>query len=487
MPPTEPASTSAVLLLVVAITDFVLLAGLIYFLLRNRRLSSHRDNLLRERDVIYDFLRGVGDLVSELESVDLDLVAQRILVHALQAARAEAGAVYLVDEPGSPVLRAGAVAGLFPPLVGDSDPRLDVEVWKSSQVQELVRQCPGRIGEGLVGTVAQTGAGLLIPDATKDSRVPDYSNALLKPRSLVFAPMRFRGEVLGVLATALPAGRDAFNANDLDLLESLADQASVSLHFARLKDALAEKKLLDNDLTVARQIQRSLLPETLPSLPGIELGAFNFPAREIGGDYYDFIPLEDNRLGIVIADVSGKGISGAMMMAICRSVLRAQAAGVASPAAVLQSLNRVLSTDMAEDMFVTILYMVLDLTTSELLVARGGHLQPVVLHADGSLEEIDSGGMAVGLADPDLFNRQIEEKRIQLRPGDLVAAFTDGLTETQNAAGNEWGTEGLFEAIQSGCGDAPSQLLHKVRRQLERFAGQVPEHDDMTMVALRVT
>jgi sigma-B regulation protein RsbU (phosphoserine phosphatase) len=279
----------------------------------------------------------------------------------------------------------------------------------------------------------------------------------------------------------------AFTEADQGILQTLADQVSASLHYAGLRGVLAEKKRLDNDLHIARRIQASLLPKNLPDVPGLGIAAFNEPARAIGGDYYDVIRVDADHLGIVIADVAGKGISGALMMTICRSVLRAQAPGQHSPSAVLRAMSRVISRDITSDMFITALYMVLDLRTMRITLARAGHERPLLLARDGTHQRPDSAGVAIGMGDPELFDAVVRDTTIDLHPGDTIVIFTDGITDALDSAEKQWGLDRFVAACTASASAGAQELLHRVRDDLTRHVGGHEQYDDMTLLALRRT
>ncbi|MFH0908417.1 MAG: SpoIIE family protein phosphatase, partial [bacterium] len=352
--------------------ELALVVGLWLLIIRVRRLAAERDALVQEKEVIFGFVHDVGEVFSDAETADLDLMLKRVLFYALRTTRAGAGAIFL-PEAGGETLRSRAISGIFPPLEEGVDVGLERAVSKSQHVENIVRSQRIRKGAGLIGEVADLGAAILIEDAERDPRVPHYDEDFLKVRSILLVPMRFHHRVLGVLAVVNRVDGRPFIQADLNLVQALADQSSVALHFAGLRETLEQKQRIDHDLDVARQIQMSLLPKEIPRVPGCELAAFDYPALEVGGDYYDFVPVDDHRVGIAIADVSGKGISGAIMMSICRSVLRSQARGCASPREVLMAVNRFMREDIAEDMFVSMLYMVLNTETRKLTVARAGH------------------------------------------------------------------------------------------------------------------
>ncbi len=463
----------------------LLIVILIVVLSAKQRLRSERDAMQQEKDMIYGFINDVGEVFGNVERTDTDLLLKRVLVYALRATRAGAGAAYLL-EPDDEHLRARAISGVFPPLSGELDRGLERTLGKAQQIESLVRSRVLRLGEGLIGQVAASGIPLLIEDAGMDPRIPKFSLDFLTVRSLLLVPMRMHQTPMGVLAVVNRVDGQPFIQADLNLLQALADQASISVHFSSLRETLEGKQRIDHDLQVARGIQTGLLPKAIPAVPGTELAAFYTPAMEIGGDYYDFFPVDDRHLGIAVADVSGKGIAGAIMMSVCRSVLRAQAPGNRSPAVVLQALNRVISPDMAENMFASVLYMVLDTQEHRLTVARAGHERPILCSGDGQkIRLIDSPGIAIGLADASIFDEAIGEVTVPLNPGDVVVAYTDGITEAMNPAGAEWGLEAFLDTISRAAAGGAANVLDHVRQRQTRFVGNQPQYDDTTLVALR--
>lgn len=473
------------LVMMLAATELLLAAGGAYMYFRWQRAKRQCDELLKEKEVIFGFVHDVGEVFAEAENIDPDLLLKRVLFYALRTTKATAGAIYL-QNPQTEQLQARALSGVFPPLNDTVDGRSDPGLSRSRHVENLVRTRTIAKGEGLVGTVADTASALLVEDAARDPRVPKHTLDFLKIQSVLLVPMRFHQQVLGVLVVVNRTDGRPFDETDLNMLQALADQASASVHYVGLRDVLDEKHRIDHDLGVARRIQMSLLPEKLPHTPGAELAAFNEPAQQIGGDYYDFVVIDDQHLGIAIADVSGKGIGGAMLMSVCRSVLRAQAPGNHSPAAVLKSLNRVMGPDISEDMFVTMIYMVLHLDTRQLVVARAGHERPFVISATQAVRHLDAPGMAIGMTDAETFDATLAEVTYQLEPGDVVVAYTDGITEAMNSAGQEWGLAELVEASQVASGEGAHSVLNNVRTRLRRWVGERAQYDDMTLLALRL-
>lgn len=468
--------------------EIALVFALLNSVKQRRKLRIRNRSLRDEREVIFEFIHHVGDLFADADEVDMDLLLKRILFFATKTGKATSGAIYLFN-PDRSQLFARAVSGIFPPLYDPENVNVADIIAKSKHLETLVKSRSVAVGEGIIGSAAAIGNGIIIEDAEMDARIPGYTDAFLKINSLLVIPMRFGNEVLGVLALVNRTDETTFTPSDLNLLQAMADQASVPIHYAGLRAALEHKKQIDRDLRAAQQIQASLLPQSLPLRIGVELAAYNLPAFDIGGDYYDFIEIDDDHLGIAIADVAGKGIGGAMMMAVCQGVLRTRAGQERSPAHMLSELNRVLSANLAEDMFITMLYIVLNTQTRELKFARAGHERPLLCRGcDGHQkpEPVDAPGIAIGLADEEIFDVAISDVTVRLEPGDGLVIYTDGITEALNEEGEEWGLENLLECIQTDSENGPEALIRSIRSNLTRYVGAKQQYDDMTLLALKV-
>lgn len=470
--------------LILLVSNFV---GAYFSIRLLRKIRLDRDNLIKEKEVIFNYVQNIGETFTESETLDVDRLMQRVLYYALRTTHTSGGAIYLREK--GDMLRARAVSGVFPPMFNLHQfyGGMDVRALKNEQIEEMILNTPLALGEGLIGQGADFGTPLLISKAELDPRVPHYDRSLLNVHSLLLVPMRFRHEVMGVICVVNRVDQIPLSERDQNLLQALADQASLSIYYAQFRAALDEKRRMDQDLDLAKRIQTSLLPRKLPDVKGLSVHAFNLAAQEVGGDYYDVIPIDERYVGFAVADVSGKGIGGALMMSICRSVLRAHASKKIDPADVLREVNQTMITDIYDDMFVTMIYMVYDTETRELAMARAGHDPALILSADA--EEVvrkDSGGMAVGMVDPEFFDTVIETIRITLEPGTTVMVYTDGITEAMNRNQDEWGLEPLCRALIAGRDRSPSQICDIVRERVLRFVGDAPQYDDMTMMVLKV-
>jgi len=233
----------------------------------------------------------------------------------------------------------------------------------------------------------------------------------------------------------------------------------------------------------ARSLQAAMLPQTLPADPAFTGTAAMLPAREMGGDFYDFFALDDRRLGIVIADVSGKGVSAAFFMAISRTVLHAQAREQASPGVCLARSNDALCAQNPMELFVTAFYGILDATTGQLTYANGGHNPPLaVRRSDGVVEEVPrTGGLALGVMPEVAYT----ERTLQLQPGDTLFLYTDGISEAMDGGGREF-TEARLKSVLSGTDmQSVDLVLASVTDAVSDFVGDAPQSDDITCLVIR--
>jgi len=267
---------------------------------------------------------------------------------------------------------------------------------------------------------------------------------------------------------------------DLQFLSAAGSQISIALERARLYDLAETQRIrLEQELEMARTVQKSLLPAQPPIIPGFTLVADWRPARLVAGDFYDAFPLPDGRWGLVLADVSGKGAPAALYMAMTRSLIRSEAGRHPNPSAVLMEVNRRLLVESSNQMFVTVFYMVLDPVQRSLTYANAGHDPPLLRRASGGLERLAPGGLLMGL----FHQFTLGDETLKLESGDILIAFTDGLTDAVNHRDEDYGHTRLTDAVDSAPAAAEHVLAH-ILKDLENFTGRVPQPDDITLVIL---
>jgi serine phosphatase RsbU (regulator of sigma subunit)/anti-sigma regulatory factor (Ser/Thr protein kinase) len=295
-------------------------------------------------------------------------------------------------------------------------------------------------------------------------------------------PLVSQGELIGLLNLGPRRSEQEYSADDRKLLNDLAGHAAPAVRVAQLvreqEAEVRQRERIEQELRVAQLIQQQFLPQELPDLPGWQVGAYYGPAREVGGDFYDFIKLPDNQIGIVVGDVTDKGVPAALVMATTHSILRAEAPRLVAPSEVLTRANELLVDEMPAHMFVTCLYAVLDPETGRLRYANAGHNVPYVRTEDG-VTELRATGMPLGL----LPGMEYEEKEATLAPGEVVLLHSDGLAEAHNGEREMFG----FPRVAALTGEAADGevLIDRLLKELAEFTGPgVEQEDDITLVTL---
>ncbi len=298
-------------------------------------------------------------------------------------------------------------------------------------------------------------------------------------------PLKSRKDVLGYIALGPKRSEEPYSQNDTNLLETVAAQTGLALENARLSEQIAaemaHREMLARELEIAREVQQRLFPQVLPEVPALEYAGRCRPARAVGGDYYDFLALSSGRLGLVIGDVSGKGVPAALLMASLQASVRGQSEGAASVAALMANVNRLVCDASPENRYATFFYALFDPATRRLVYSNGGHNPPIVLRGAEVLR-LETGGPPVGL----FASSKYTQDEVALQPGDLLVLFTDGVSEAENPAQEEWGEEALIAAAQAARGVAPGEAIARILASADEFAAGAPQHDDMTLVVARV-
>jgi phosphoserine phosphatase RsbU/P len=446
-------------------------------------VEKERADLEVEETRVFDFLHGLGEAFSEgVRPADL----HRLIVEgAVRILEAHGGALYLLDKSDQSLVPAFISPGC-PPLV--ELPRHVLEQIESTPqaLESYVRLHSVRRGEGLLGDTWEKGQVLVL--AGDDLNLNDGRPGQLEVHSAMVGPLEYRRKTLGVLALANGPMSTPFRRDEVSVFKTIAEQSAFALYNEAIYLQAGEKKRLDQDLRMAREIQSILLPAGSPDFSGFDISGINVPAYQVSGDYFDFIPIGPDRLGVVIADVSGKGVAASLIMAMCRSVIRSQAATAISPAEILRRVNRLLYPDIKEDMFISMAMLVLQKDTGEALFARAGHDPPFCYRAaTGKVENLSPRGMAMGIDSGDVFDRILEDADIRMMTGDTLVFYTDGATEAMDTRGMEFGLPRLIQTVQTQVGQPASGMVREISRELTSFIGDQRQYDDITLIAVQKT
>ncbi|MDP8219296.1 MAG: PP2C family protein-serine/threonine phosphatase, partial [Candidatus Theseobacter exili] len=334
----------------------------------------------------------------------------------------------------------------------------------------------------------KSGQQLLIENALEDSRIPIFEEDFLKVGSLMAVPLKTRDSILGVMVAVNKIDQPVFTDADISLFDTLASQAAVSVAYGHLYNNLAEKERLDRELQIAKEIQNLLLPKEFPILPGFDISAMNEPALEVGGDYFDFLKIDDHRYGIVIADVSGKGVPAALVMVMCRSILRSISKGQTSSSKVLSELNSLIHPDLKSDMFVSVSFLILNTQKRVLTIARAGH-EPLLLYNQKTekVTHVTGKGIAIGIDKGPLFVQNIEEIHFNMGKGDFAVLYTDGISEAIDENNQEFGRDNLINAMKTSRSSTAGEIVENICERIKRFTGDKPQRDDLTLVVIKAT
>ena len=334
-----------------------------------------------------------------------------------------------------------------------------------------------RSGKGIVGHVVHTGETVIAPDVRHDPRYVAGRRATL---SELAVPIVSEAGVIGCLNVESDRA-GAFAREDAELLEFFASAAAVSIEKALLHRQVLDKQRIEDQLRVAREVQSGLLPGAPPDLPGYDIAAVALPTWAIGGDYYDYVSLGGGRLGFVVADVSGKGIPAALIMATFRAALRTEMRRHADLGVVATQLNRAVLESGDASRFVTAVCGVLDAASGRLTYVNCGHNPPLLLRGSGGREGLERGGPALGLFDEVKF----EAGTAALGPGDRLVLYTDGVVEPTDGEDCEFGTDRLAAAVREAAGRPAAEALRCVIEATRAFGGRDDYDDDFTLVVVQ--
>jgi sigma-B regulation protein RsbU (phosphoserine phosphatase) len=334
-----------------------------------------------------------------------------------------------------------------------------------------------KIGEGIIGHVALSGEPVISPDVRHD---PRYVNAREETRSEMVAPIISNDEVIGVFD--LESDKlNAYDQDDLQVLLLLASQVAIIIEKVMLHEQLIEKKRLEGQLEVARQVQLELLPASDPKIEGFDICAWNFSTEEVSGDYYDWVSIYDDQIGLVIADVSGKGVPAALLMAFLRASLRAAIHIGYAPHISMAKVNYLLWESIERNQFVTAFYGVLDASNKTLAYTNAGHNPPLVMNADGTAHFIERGGLPLGM----FRNTRYYEYYQSVEPGQILVLYTDGVTEANGVGDEEYGRDRLEEAVRANRHLSAKDLITAIQQDVLVWTEGRGASDDMTFFIIK--
>ncbi len=415
----------------------------------NRRLRRS----VEELSLLNELSREIG------ASHDAEKITQTIIRRALKSVHAEQGTITLVEDGDEEMMKTLVRAA------GSS-----------------IREDPYHLDDSLLGWMQHHKKPLVLDDPNHDARFQGTRwDASI--RSILCVPLLARSRLIGVLTVYNKKAPDGFTEEDERLLVIMAAQSAQVVENARLYQEEQALLSVREEVRLAREIQTALLPEAPPEVPGYRIAGASRPAQSVGGDYFDHFPLDDERLALCVADVSGKGLPASLLMANVQATLHGQAPRSETVAACLERTNRLLCRRLRRGTFVTLFYGILDTRRHRFRYANAGHNRPLLRRADGAVARLDLGGLVLGFRP----EQRYEEAVLSLAAGDVLLIYSDGLIEAMNERREQFGEDRLAALLQAHGHEPAGVLRDRLLRAVEQHAGDAPPTDDVTILVAQRT
>ncbi|MFQ5754291.1 MAG: PP2C family protein-serine/threonine phosphatase [bacterium] len=428
---------------------------------KEQKFSQHEKEIQRLKSAVEE-LTVLNDLaIAASLSLEVDQMLDIIVEKSIKAVKAEQGSILLVTEQIDAPLKT---------LIRQADHRSRLLTYK--------------VGTHITGWVLKHQQPLMIADLATDSRFHPTEQERKEIRSVLCVPIRLKAKIIGILMVTNKKTFEPFQDNDLRLLSIIAAQSGQLIRNSQLQQEALEKKRMQQELAMARKIQLNLVPKKTPDAKMLEIASYFNPADEVGGDYYDYFTLGEDKIGIVLADVSGHGASSALIMTMAKGILHSITHRFDSTDQIITEMNAILSTIIPREMFVTMIFLVFDLKNKVLRYSNAGH-NPLLFYdsQNRACQLVELRGPALGLTNLSVYT----EKEIPLKTGNLYLIYTDGITEAFNEQGEMFEESRLIQTVAEVTSEKAGNIIDHVKDALQKFIAQAPQSDDVAMIAVKVT
>lgn len=401
----------------------------------------------------------LNDIATAVSSThDLQQVIELIVRECVNHLNVEQGAIMLLDQ-------------------SDTDDKFHTIIREFDTDTDIV---PYHFGVQLSGWMVKNQKPLLINDIANDERFTNLSNDEFPIKSILSAPLKAKGKLIGVLNVFNKIGSEGFTLEDQRMLTIIATQSAQVVENARLYDEEQSLKIIEEELKFASDIQQKLLPKESPSIEGYDISGKSSPAKEVGGDYFDFIPIGENKIVLCLGDVSGKGMPAALLMSNLQATLRGQALFTNSAGQCMTNANKLIYRSTDEQKFATLFYGILNYKENTFDFSNAGHNPPYLISKNNNTH-LSKGGTVLGFLD----NYEYEEDAVKLKSGDVIIIYSDGITEALNASDEEFGEERLLSIVNKHINNKTSKIISEVFKAVKIFAQDMPQSDDITIVVIK--
>ena len=402
----------------------------------------------------------LNDIATAVSSThDLDQVIELIVHECVNHLNVEQGAIMLLDQT-------------------ETDDKFHTIIREVETETDIV---PYHFGVQLSGWMIKNQKPLLINDIANDDRFTNLSDGEFPINSILSAPLKTKGKLIGVLNVFNKMSEDGFTPDDQRILSIIATQSAQVVENARLYDEEQSLKKIEEELNFATEIQKNLLPSSNPQLDGYDIAGKSISAKEVGGDYYDYITIDENNTVICLGDISGHGMPAAMLMANLQATLRGQALFTSSAGECLTRANKLLyrSTDLQK--YATFFYGILNTVESRFHFSNAGHNTPFLINPNKNVTRLTKGGTVLGFME----DYQFEEDSVKLNSGDILIIYSDGITEAFNEREEEFGEERLLAVLKNNLKSTAEVLIENVFEAVNIFVDDGKQSDDITIVAIK--
>ena len=434
-----------------------------------------------EEDRMFAFLHTLGLAIEEDHSEGK--LHREIVDGLVTVVDGVGGAMYLLDNHKQ-FLITEYLSENCPQLIGLPSEVMEKAKENPQAIKSVIRLSKVPANDGMLGSVLESRTPQHIKDVKGHEAFHDELVHFNENISALVAPMAYGGKDLGLLIITRDSSGRPFSESEFKLFQSASEQSAFALGNAKIHHEANQKRKFETELRIARDVQSILLPSNDPEIPGYRIVGTNSPARIISGDYFDYIPLGKGTTAVIIADVSGKGVAAGLLMAMCRSALRAELLREPDPLIALSRVNKQIFSDIREDMFISLALYVLNDQDGNIQLVCAGHDKAPLVRSNGELEWIKPPGLAIGLDDGDVFSRVTKIHDIQLNTGDCLLLYTDGVTEAMNPQLEEYGADRMAEILKSSAKNETKNILKELSKDLNSFVNGYQQMDDITMISI---
>ncbi|MCP4177396.1 MAG: SpoIIE family protein phosphatase [bacterium] len=472
-------AVSSFIHIVYAILSVVFIVMVILAIFYKKKYNSIKNSLhlsKQKNEEINDFMKFFSETLSN--TLKLSEVYTSIAIHISNIIEAKSICIYELEEDG--YLHSVGFTEQYPPLQCSADFKLS----KPRYAMDSVKHEKIKFGEGIIGEIAAKKKGIIITEASSDTRLESASN-IISINTLMALPMMMNGEVMGVICAINTKSNKQFNTNQYESLEAMTKLVALIHNIIKSYSNLTKQQRISQELDFTRLLQSSLLPKKFPIWKPFVIHAFTRSAKEVSGDFYDFVEIDKDRLLVVLGDASGKGIPACMVMAMTRSFIRANAERFTTLREMLDELNTNLYRDTDEGRFTTLSCCLLDRKEKTVEFARAGHTELLIFSSKQKIRKVRPHGSALGLLPQDIAG-SFDSFSFTFKPYYSMILFSDGIVEAINSENKEFGLEKLENIFYESCirKNTPSKCTEKILRNLDEFSSEQERFDDQTMMII---